>query len=63
MRHAQYQFILDATALVAFQKGLWSGVYLLFALDAHRYFLGEWERERPTVVPGKLSIILFGVGG
>jgi hypothetical protein len=62
MRQAQYQFVLDAPVLVAFQKGLWSGVYLLFALDSHGYFLWEWEGEWPGVVPGKLSIEFLGVG-
>ena len=62
MRQAQYQFVLDAPVLVAFQKGLWSGVHLLFALDAHGYFLREWEGKWPGVVPGKLSIEFLGVG-
>jgi hypothetical protein len=62
MCHTQHQFILDAPCRVAFQKGLWSGVYLLFALDSHGYFFGEWEGEWPGVIPRKLSIKFLGAG-
>jgi len=62
MCHTQHQFILDVPYCVAFQEGLWSGVYLLFALDAHGYLLREWEGEWPGVVPRKLAIEFLGAG-
>jgi len=62
MRQAQHQFILDAPALVAFQKCLRSGVQLLLAVHAHGYFLGKREGEWPAVVPRKLSIEFLVVG-
>ena len=62
MCHAQHQFILDTPSRVAFQKGLWSRVYLPFALDPHGYFPREWEGEWPGIVPRTLSIEFLGVG-